>query len=127
MKTLLLSIAVMLTTIGLNAQEKVLYSNVMETESGTIREYVSADPDTKMPLTKNTYIYDNNDVRLSKTSYNWDSQKGWIEYDKIEFHYIGSTPHSISYIKWDNQKQEWSNKQVYDVYMDSAILYTIAY
>ena len=107
-KALFLVIAVMLTIVGLNAQKKVVYSNVMETASGVVKEYTTVDAEISAPLMKNTYVYDNAGFRLQKTTYIWNQTEGWKECLKMEYRYTGSNVISISCIQWNEKKKEWN-------------------
>ena len=97
-----LIIAMCFVSLNIQAQEKVKYSNVEQTENGIIKEITLADKETLTPMMKSVYIYDNSGSRLETTSYRWDSELGWQVVSKYEYGYSGfNMLASIVYTKWN--------------------------
>lgn len=91
--------------------EKVMFSNVEETENGKVKEILFCDKETNAPLTKTIYKYDAEGKMEHKATYEWHSYHGWIGIQKYEYSYDANNKPSTPIVKkWDKKKKDWSDK-----------------
>ncbi|NDV79144.1 DUF3836 domain-containing protein [Dysgonomonas sp. 511] len=112
-------LAAFLSVAVLNAgnPNKVVYSNVSTTDSGTIKEYVVYDKEMGKAEKKCVYNYDNGGNLLSKLEYKWDGRKGWLNASKSEYEYRDGVIAYVTHTKWDKKNNKWadqSERMVYD-------------
>ncbi|MDU1892206.1 MAG: DUF3836 domain-containing protein [Dysgonomonas sp.] len=89
--------------------EKVMFSNIEETESGKVKEILFCDKDTNAPLTKTIYKYDTEGKIEHKASYEWNRSHGWVGTQKYEYTYDeNNTPSTPVVKKWDKKTKDWT-------------------
>ena len=113
MKTIILaSIAtLMMSFTGVNAQNNVESTGVAQNRQDNSKECIFVDAQTKAPIKKSTYIFDDNGLRTSMVVYKWTEKIGWKENMRYTYNYNGSTLLSIEYSEWSEKKQAWHNTQ----------------
>lgn len=94
--------------------ETTTYSNVQNTENGSIKEFTTFRANSNEPVQKSTYKYDLAGNIQEKTVYKWNGDKGWVGSQKLEYEYDEASPNkpvAMSFAEWDNKKNDWTAKQ----------------
>ena len=88
--------------------ETIVLSNIENTEKGCIKEFLFCDKETNAPISKTVYNYDAEGRMLDKCMYEWNSSKGWIGVQKLEYNYEASnSPVAPVVKKWDKKNNKW--------------------
>lgn len=118
MKTKLLSALLvgMLFTVSIfaNDPETTTYSNIQNTETGSVKEFTTFSKSTNEPMQKSTYRYDLAGNIQEKVVYKWNGDKGWVGAQKLEYKYNETAtdrPVGINFSEWDSKKNDWTAKQ----------------
>lgn len=97
-------------SVGIYASnpETITLSNIEQTETGYVKEFLSCDKDTNAPLTKTVYEYDAENRLLEKAIYKWDTNEGWVGSKKYVYAYDESNrPLAPQIVKWNKKTNEW--------------------
>lgn len=100
-------------TVGIYASnpETITLSNIEQTETGYVKEFLSCDKDTNAPISKTVYEYDAEDRLLEKAIYNWNSSEGWVGTKKYAYAYNeDNQPIAPQIIKWDSKAKRWADQ-----------------
>lgn len=112
-KNLLSLFIALFFTVGIYAgnPETITLSNIEQTETGYVKEFLSCDKDTNTPIAKTVYEYDGEDRLLEKAIYNWDAKDGWVGSKKYVYAYDeNNRPVAPQIIKWNNKTKKWSDQ-----------------
>lgn len=96
------------------APETTTFSNIQNTENGSLKEFTTFKTNTSEPVQKSTYKYDLTGNILEKVVYVWTADKGWLGSQKLEYTYgeeYPDKPKTLSFREWNKQKSDWSEKQ----------------
>lgn len=104
--TLITTMMIGLSTVS--AQNTTVLTNKIPTEQRTSKEYIYFDVDTKTPIKKFKYVFDENKLPVCKIVYKWNQSKGWREIMQFTYNYNGSTLAFITYDKWNMEKKVWT-------------------
>lgn len=94
--------------------ETTTYSNVQNTETGSIKEFTTFRANSNEPVQKSTYRYDLAGNIQEKTVYKWNGDKGWVGTQKLEYEYDETSPNkpiAMNFSEWDGKKNDWTAKQ----------------
>ena len=117
-KVLVLSVIVLLASVNLFSQQNRgnIYCNISESEKGITKEYTIFSKNTKKPISKRVYVYDNMGQRSYMSTSAWDNKKGWVEIQKHTFHYVNNKLMNKTYKERDIKADKWPNKSLNTVY-----------
>lgn len=98
-----------------------MYSNTKYKENGYTKEYITMDSELR-PGKKFVYEYAGNDRMLERSTYRWNSEKGWIIVQKHTYEYNekGESDNLI-YTEYGRNGELLSAKQV-EVNKDSLLI-----
>lgn len=94
--------------------ETTTYSNIQNTETGSIKEFTTFRANSTVPVQKSTYRYDLAGNIQEKVVYKWDLDQGWIGAQKLEYEYDQTSPNkpiAMNFSEWDARKKDWKTKQ----------------
>lgn len=101
-----------LVTINMFSQNNnvTVFSN--HNEETFTKEYIVYDNAESIALSKSIYQYDGSGNRMSKTSYIWNAEKGWIGSQLYEYGYNNDNQLSIIvYNNWDKLNNRWNKAE----------------
>jgi len=104
-------VLMVMLTVNISAQERIIYENVYNHGSFVNKEFVSIDKVTKIPISKRLHIVNDEGQTLETVEYKWNNATtGWEVIKKNEYAYNENNL-LISTIctKWDSSKKKWSD------------------
>lgn len=108
---IVVSVMISLSSISLNAQEKITYSNIFENSSGKMEEMVCVYKSTQTPISKKVHRLDDRGNRIETLSYVWE-KSGWELECKYEYGYAkDGILQSLTYSKWNKKAQKWEEQK----------------
>ncbi|GAB6009617.1 DUF3836 domain-containing protein [Dysgonomonas reticulitermitis] len=97
-----------------------IYSNTEHKENGCTKEYITMDSELR-PEKKTIYEYVD-DCMLEKSTYRWNSEKGWVSIQKYTYEYNEKgKPANLIYTEYGRNGELLSAKQV-EVNKDSLLI-----
>ena len=104
--------------ITVHAQNKSLvYTNIIETEAGSVKEYISVNSMNKKPVSKKIYKRNKEGYITEVVIYVWNNRYEWQYKTKFEYVYSESNKIlSIISTNWDAANNKWANSAKYMTY-----------
>lgn len=121
MKALILTsvLALLSLTSVVAGNPKNVLTNVENHENGYTKEYTFTDENMR-PKSKSVYEYAKCGHLQNKTTYKWDSEKGWTAEKNYRYEYGRDSKLAIMiYTEWDNELQAWSPKSQHQLHIYS--------
>jgi hypothetical protein len=126
--TLISAVLSLLLSVNIMAQnrETIVYSN--SDEKSNLKEYTILDKNSSEVLSKISFQFDKKGLPTYKTSYTWNSDKGWILSKKYEYLYNDNNQLTdIVFTRWDHDTNQWAgiSERITHVYnSNGTLLYT---